>query len=641
MAQFETAMSAPHTAGIATDLVWEVVEERPTPDRFSGALSRGLNRLAELAVTVGMVSLVALIFVQVAARYAFNSSLVWSEEAARYIFVWLVLLGASIGIHHDSHPGVMLVVSHLPAPTRRVVRLLALGISSGFFAVLTWYGVTQALQSDTEMSAAMGLNMTWPYLAFPIGGALMLVHTLTHAIAVARTTRRVWVGMAVFAAALAITLVIPALLPVEVAVWLVFGGLLALLAMGLPVAVALGAAVYAAVAASGQATLDIVPQRMFGALDSFTIMAVPFFVLVGALMQGGGTSRRLVDFAAALVGWIRGGLGLVDIVASLLFADISGSAVADTAAIGSVMVPGLLKCGYSPPYATALQAAAGSLGLLFPPSSTMIIFAMVAQISVARLFMASFGPGFLVAFSFLLVHYITALRRGYPAERWLGVRRLGGSFGTSFPALLTPVLILWGILGGVFTPTEAGVIAVAYILLISLVVYRDLSPRELGPIMVNASVLTSRVMFILAAAMVFGWFLVINQVPQAVAAMLLSMTSNPFLLLILINLVLVVVHSFLETGSTILIVVPILLPVLQAVGVDPVHFGVVVLLNSAVGILLPPIGIGLYTATSLTGVSLESAARSVLPFVGALLLDLVVVIAIPAIALTLPALVLH
>src|SRR5207248_1220385 len=223
------------------------------------------------------------------------------------------------------------------------------------------------------------------------------------------------------------------------------------------------------------------------------------------------------------------------------------------------------------------------------------------QISVAKLFLASFGPGFLVAFSFLLVQYVTALRRGYPAESWVGVRRLGVSFGTSFPALLTPVLILWGILGGVFTPTEAGVIAVVYILLISMLVYRDMNPRQLGRVMVDASVLTSRVMLILAAAMVFGWFLVINQVPQSVASALLSISSNPFVLLVLINLVLVMVHTFLETGSTILIIVPILLPVLQSVGVDPVHFGVVVLLNSAVGILLPPIGIGLYTATSLTG----------------------------------------
>ncbi|GAC1585390.1 MAG: C4-dicarboxylate TRAP transporter large permease protein DctM [Candidatus Velthaea sp.] len=382
--------------------------------------------------------------------------------------------------------------------------------------------------------------------------------------------------------------------------------------------------------------LVIISQQLFNGLNSSVLLAIPFYMFTGAVMEASGLAERLIDLAKALVGSLRGGLGMVDIVASMFFADISGSATADTAAIGSVMMPGLKRSGYSGPFAAALQSSAGSLGLLFPPSICQIVYAYVAQVSPAKLFAASLFPGILVAVSFMVVNYVAAIRNNIPRSDPFTFPALGRALARSFWALVTPVLILVGIFSGIVTPTEAGVVAGAYVTIIGFFVYRSLTLRDMPGILVKTVRNTSRVMFLLGSALILGLYLVREQVPQLVAHQLQGVAHNPLLLLLLVNVVLIVAHTLLETIASIIVLVPVLLPVLNEAHVDPIHFGIILLVNSAIGINLPPVGFCLYIGASIAEVPLEAAARAILPFIMMIVIDLILVTLWPDLALWLP-----
>ncbi|MHB1654215.1 MAG: TRAP transporter large permease [Desulfitobacteriaceae bacterium] len=417
-----------------------------------------------------------------------------------------------------------------------------------------------------------------------------------------------------------------------------FGLALGFLIIGVPVSVLIGVVAIFALATSGTPLLAV-PQQFFANLSNFSLLAIPFFMLTGAIMDTGGVSKRIIEFAQSLVGFLRGGIGHVTVVASMFFADISGSATADTAAIGSIMIPGMVSKGYSRPFATALQSAAGSLGLLFPPSMSMIVYAYVANVSVGKMFMASLIPGLMVVISFMLVNYLTAVKRNYGAVQPFSLRDLWKSFRHAFWALMAPVVILGGILGGIFTPIEAGVVATVYVLIISGFVYKELTFSGIKTIITKTVVNTTRVSFLLGLAFVLGLYLIREQVPAHVANGFLDITRNSLLLLLLMNLFLMLVHSSLETISSIIVVIPVFMPLVQMMHLDPIAFGIIVLINSAIGINLPPIGFCLYTAASIGGVSLEEATKAILPFTLALVIDLAIVVFFPQISLFLPNLV--
>jgi C4-dicarboxylate transporter DctM subunit len=410
---------------------------------------------------------------------------------------------------------------------------------------------------------------------------------------------------------------------------------LALLLLGVPVAVAIGLAASLALLLA-HTSLIIVVQQLFGGLNSFVLLAIPFYMFTGAVMEAGGIAVRLIEVARALVGFLPGGLGMVDVVASLFFADLSGSATADTAAIGSVMIPGLRRAGYDGPFATALQSASGSLGLLFPPSISQIVFAYVAQVSTGKVFEAALLPGLLVAISFMIVNFIAARRHHLPRETGFSLGALGRAVWRAGLALLTPLIILGGIFSGVFTPTEAGVAAAVYVTLVAIFAYRSLTWGQLPALLAKTVVNTAKVTFLLGSALVLGVYLTRQQVPASVASLLAHLSHNTLLLLVLINLFLVLIHTMLETISSIIVVVPVLLPLMATLHVDPIHFGIILLINSAIGINLPPVGFCLYIATSISGVALEKAARAILPFIVALVVDLALVTLIPGMSLWLP-----
>lgn len=412
---------------------------------------------------------------------------------------------------------------------------------------------------------------------------------------------------------------------------------LALLAIGVPVAVCIGIAATVALASTGTPLL-VIPQQFFANLNNVSLLAIPFFILTGTIMDTGGVSRRIIDFSQALVGFMRGGIGHITILASMFFAGISGSATADTAAIGSVMIPGMEQKGYAKPFATALQSAAGSLGLLFPPSISMIVYAYVSDVSVGKLFMASLIPGLLAVISFMIVNYVTAVKHNYSAIQPFSLRDLWVSFKKAFWALLATVIILGGILGGIFTPTEAGVVAAIYVTLVSRFIYKELTLAHFKTILFKSVINTTRVTFLLGVAFVLGRYLIEEQIPTYIATNFLHVTTNSLLLLLLVNVFLIATHAVLETITSIIVVIPVFMPLVAQIHMDPVAFGIIVLINSAIGINLPPIGFCLYTAASISGVSLEKASRAILPFILALGIDLLIITVFPQISLFLPRL---
>lgn len=409
----------------------------------------------------------------------------------------------------------------------------------------------------------------------------------------------------------------------------------AILALGVPVAVCIGLAATIALASTGTPLL-VIPQQLFSNLNNFSLLAIPFFMLTGAIMDSGGVSKRIIDFSQALVGSLRGGIGQVTIVASMFFADLSGSATADTAAIGSVMIPGMIKKGYSAPFAVALQSAAGSLGLLSPVSMSMLVYAYTANVSVGTMFIAGIIPMLLVVISFMLVNYMTAVRRNYTAVVPFSGKILWITFKQAFLALLTPLIILGGILGGIFTPVEAGVVAALYVTAVSRFVFKSLDLSHFKEILTKTAVNTTRVSFLLGLAFVLGRYMIEAQIPARVANNFLLLTTSAVVLLILINLFLIATHTVLETISSIVVVIPVFMPLVAQMGIDPIVFGVIVLVNSAIGINMPPIGFCLFTAASIGGVSVEKATKAIMPFILALLLDLALIIAFPQIPRFLP-----
>ncbi|NLZ53446.1 MAG: TRAP transporter large permease [Thermoanaerobacteraceae bacterium] len=414
-------------------------------------------------------------------------------------------------------------------------------------------------------------------------------------------------------------------------------GLFALfLVIGIPIAISLGLATLIAVYNFTTVSLSIAPQVMFKAVDSFPMMAIPFFLLAGNVMSRGGISERLIKFASALVGTLAGGLAHVSILASMFFAAISGSSPATTAAIGSLMVPAMEEKGYDKKFAAAVVASAGTVGIIIPPSIPMVLYAVIAGVSVGKLFLAGFGPGILMGLSMMIVAYVISKKNGYAGTEkvsfWEGLK----VFKESFFALLMPAIILGGIYGGIFTPTEAAAVAVVYGILVGLFVYRELEWREIPEILFRSAVGTAVIMFLIACANFFGWFLVREMIPQRIAAGMLGITQNPYLILLLVNIILLILGTFLNTTAAVTLVTPILLPIITKVGIDPLFMGIVMIVNLAVGMITPPVGLCMFVACNIAKISLDELTKAIMPFLIVLIICILVVTYVPGVAMFLP-----
>jgi len=415
-----------------------------------------------------------------------------------------------------------------------------------------------------------------------------------------------------------------------------FGLLVLFLIWGLPIAVALGIAVSLSILKFTTVPLLIAPQIMFKAVDSFPLMAIPFFILAGNVMSVGGISRRLVNFASAMVGTLTGGLAHVAIFASMFFAAISGSSPATTAAIGTIMVPEMNKKGYENKFSAATVAAAGTVGVIIPPSIPMILYAVLASVSIGKLFLAGFGPGILMGIVMMTIAYIISKKSGYGGTKKVSLAEKFRAFRESIFALLMPVVILGGIYGGIFTPTEAAAVAVVYGIVVGLFIYRELKIKEIPGIFFTSAVQTAVIMFLIATANLFGWFLVREMIPQRIAQALVVLTQNRYIVLFIINIFLLIIGTFINTTAAVILITPILLPILKQVGIDPLFMGIVMVVNLAVGMITPPVGLCLFVACNIANISLDKLTRSILPYLIALIILIFVITYIPPISMTLP-----
>lgn len=389
--------------------------------------------------------------------------------------------------------------------------------------------------------------------------------------------------------------------------------------------------------------LITIAQKTFEGLDSFTLLAIPFFILAGNIMTTGGISTRLMNFANALVGWMRGGLGSVAVLTSMLFATMSGSSSATTAAIGSTLIPAMEKKGYPKKFAAAVCGSSGELGSIIPPSIAMIVYGMTANVSIGSLFLAGLIPGVIVGISLILTVVIIARIKGFDAvtsvDKGEWVKNVLKAFKDAFFALLMPVIILGGIYLGWYTPTEAAVVAVVYGLIVSLFIYREINLRDLLPILSKSAVSSAIILLIVAFASIFAFILTIEQVPHQLGQFISLLTDNPIIFLLLTNILLLITGMFLESYAAIIILVPILLPIATNFGIDPLHLGMIVIVNIAIGMITPPLAVNLYLVCQIANLRIEQIIRPTLIFLGVLIIDLLIITYIPSLSTWFPSLI--
>ena len=587
-----------------------------------------LDRMLEAVSVILMLVATAIVILQVFCRYVLNASLPWPEELAQFLFVWSVFLGLAILTFRNRHISISLFVPHLSPRTQvwhavflRVVAVVAC-------VVLVIHGI-DFMKRALQVTPALRIPLKYLFLAVPAGGALGLVF-----MSAPLPGRSWWTGLATLAAGVA------TYFAMREAGGLLFGEAssttilmivsLALIFAEVPIVYALVVGSFAALTPLPPLMLVTITQNMSGALDSFTLLAIPFFILAAAVMNAGGITVRIVDLAYHLVGHLRGGLGQANIVTNVMLAGVSGSSTADASATAKLLVPQMEKHGYDRAFSCALTAAASTLANLIPPGLGLIIYAALASVSVGALFVGTIVPGLMVALALALVVWLISARRGYGGQtERSGRSALGRALLLALPALALPVAIVGGVRFGVFTATEAGAIAVVFALFTGALIYRGLTASNLTHAFREAVEDTVAVAVIIAASSPFAWILTFEQAPQKIAAWLGALTGDAIVLLLLINLFLIFVGLFIEMIAAMVILVPILVPVVVAAGVDPLQFGIIMVMNLVIGALTPPLGVLVFTTARVGGAPSTAVFRAILPFIAAQLLVLLLVTTIP------------
>jgi tripartite ATP-independent transporter DctM subunit len=421
----------------------------------------------------------------------------------------------------------------------------------------------------------------------------------------------------------------------EVAVLL--GAMLGLIVLGLPLVFSIGcSSLLTLLIFHRSLPLEMIPQYIVGGTDSFALLAIPFFFLAGEIMNSAGMTERIVKFSDGLVGGIRGGLSHVNVVTNMIYAGISGSAVADAAAIGSFMIPSMVRAGYPPGFSAAINAAAATIGPIIPPSIPMIIYGVLANVSVGELFLSGVFPGLFMGGYLMFVAYVISVRRGYPKGKFMPLLELLRLGARVFLAFLSPVIIVGGILLGVFTATEAGAIAVLYSILIGFFFYRELEPGKLWEIFRDTIVSTGTVLIIVGVSYLFGWIIAQSGIGGKVGEIILSISQNPNVVLLELMIFFFIVGMFMDPLAGLIIFVPIFLPIVTSLGVHPVHFGLITVLNLMIGLLTPPVGYLLYITSAISGEKVEVVIRECIPFIIALIVVLLICVYWPGMVMLLP-----
>lgn len=413
--------------------------------------------------------------------------------------------------------------------------------------------------------------------------------------------------------------------------------LLGLFSLNMPIAFGIIGAVAVALTMKG-IPFSVILQRMIAATESFPLMAIPFFLLAGSLMNSGGITKRLVRFAQTLVGHMTGGLAQVSVVTNMIMAGISGSAVADASGTGAILVPTMVEAGFDKRFAAAVVGAAATIGPVIPPSISFVLYGSLTGTSVGKLFLAGAIPGIMVGLYLMVACYVIARRRNYPRERRATFSEVLSSFRDSVLALIMPLIILGGVLGGAFTPTEAAAVAVAYAFVVGVFIYKELTIKDLYRVALETAVSTAAIMLIIAAASPLGWVLAWEQVPQMIADAFTTFTSSQWVIYLVINIILLIFGCFVEANATMILLIPVLFPLIQKVGIDPVQFGVVATVNLMIGTITPPFGVSMFVMSKIADISIVEFTRAALPFIAVLILALFVITYVPSIVLWLPGL---
>ena len=413
------------------------------------------------------------------------------------------------------------------------------------------------------------------------------------------------------------------------------GGFLFLIALGFPIVFSMAITSLLYLAVYGIPIITIAQKMVIG-IDSYALLAIPFFILAGNLMNMGGVTQRLFRFATAMVGHVPGGLGHANVLASMIFAGMSGSAVADAGGLGTIEIKAMTDEGYDIGFSAAVTAASSTIGPIIPPSIPMVIYASIANVSVGKLFLAGAVPGILMGVALMIMIYFVAKKRKYPVHAKFSLKEAATSFCDGFLPLMTPAIILGGILGGIFSPTEAAMAASAWAIFLGMVVYKEIGIRDLLPIVMNTVKTTSIVAFIISAACIFGWLLGREQVPQSAAQLLFSISRDPNVIMFIIIVFLLIVGCVMEPAAAIILLTPILVPAAVQLGIDPVHFGLVLVLDLMIGLLTPPVGVVLYITANVAKISFEEMSRVCAPYLIPLIIVLLISAYCPPIVMTLP-----
>jgi tripartite ATP-independent transporter DctM subunit len=591
-----------------------------------------VDRVVETLCVLLMLGALGVAILQVVLRYGFHAGFPWAEEVAVWAFCWAVFLGMGLATGREAHIAIDTLPNALPPRGRAALELFNRAVIAASSIMLIIHGAEYVARAIAA-SPALQMPMRFFFLAVPVGGALNLFFMLWP-----RPGRTLMQGVTAIAAGAVIYLAI------RYGAGYVYGESssafvlnivgLVLIILGAPIAFAMAFGAFAAFAPFAQILLVTISQNMAASLGSFTLLAIPFFILAAAVMNAGGITPRLVNVAVKLVGHFRGGLGQANVVTNTMLAGISGSSTADASTVAKLLIPEMSKRGYDRPFSAALTAAGATLANMLPPSLGLIVYAALASVSVGALFVATIVPGIMIALALMLTVYVMSLIRGYGGDvPKASARERLTALWVAVPALLLPLIIVMGVRFGIFTATEAGAIAFFYAILCGVFVYRQLNVTNFIAAIRESVIDTVVIVVIIAAAAPFAWILAYEQVPQKIAQSMGVLVDNPWLLMLVLNIFLLIVGLFMEMIASLVILVPILVPLVIAAGIDPIHFGIVIVLNMVIGALTPPLGVLLFTTARVGGADQAQTMKAAVPFMIVLIIVMMIIAYTPALTM--------
>ncbi len=593
------------------------------------SLGKLFEKIVDWFAALAVVVMTLLVLFQVVNRYMIGWVVPWTEEVSRILFIWITFVGAYIALKANSHIAVSTLFDHFMPANREKISSISIFLVFYFISYLFWLSLKVIPATVGTTTPVLEISYLYIHLSFPIFMGLMIIHLIGRIFQMGwrRLVFSCLVSMAFLAAVYLLFGIKPFSGPVLVLVSLACTGILIAFSMPIVFALGIGCAVFLVL--FKDYPHQIMHTRMVGGIDSFPLLAVPFFILAGELLNIGGVTARLVALAKVLVGSIRGGLGMVTVLGEYFFSGISGSTVADVSAIGSIMVPALKKAGYKSEETVSIVSAASAMGMLVPPSIPAVVLGGITGMSVGALFVGGFLPAIVIALCIMVLIYIQAVRSKIPLEKRLPFKEAMKAVAGAIIPLLCPVIIFAGILTGVATPTEIAVVAVLYAFVVGVFVYKEIKWSQIIPILKGTAVTTGSVMLLVGVASALSWILSTNQVPNIVGTAITKISDSPLVFLLLCNLCFIILGAVLEGVPAMLILVPIFLPFVDKMGINQIHFGILVIACLGIGIFLPPIGMGMFIACNFAQIDVGKMFRSFAPYLFVFLIGLFIITYFP------------